>query len=81
MAADANIVSDLHQVVDLGTLADHGIAIGATVDGGPGADFHVILQDDAPHLKHFAMTGRPHDVAEPVLSDAAAGMHHHPIAD
>src|SRR4029077_4894219 len=71
MATDRNIVSDLHQVVDLGTLADHGIAIGATVDRSAGTDLHIILQDDAAHLQHLTVTGRSHDIPKPVLSYGA----------
>ena len=68
----SNIVSDLHQVVDL-VPRDHGIAIGATVDCRAGADLDIILQDDASDLQHFAVTRGFHDIAEAVLSDAAAG--------
>ena len=58
MAADLDIVSDLHQVVDLGALADHGVAIGAAVDGGVGPDLDIVLNDDAADLQDLAVTGR-----------------------
>src|SRR5262249_12425703 len=74
MTADRDIVSDLHQVVDLGAFADHGVAVGAAVDGGPSPDLHVILHDDAADLQYLAVAGRSHDVAEAVLSNGAAGM-------
>src|SRR5262245_45438826 len=81
MAADRDIVSDLHQVVDLGAFADHGVAVGAAVDSGPGPDLHVILHDDAADLQDLAVTGRSHDVAEAILSNSAAGMDDDAIPD
>src|SRR6476661_8068652 len=69
VAADPHIVSDLHQVVDLGTFADHGVAIGATIDGGPGANLHIVLNDNPAHLQDFAVTGCSHHIAESVLAD------------
>ena len=55
MPADRHIVADLDQIVDLGALADHGIADGAAVDGRIGADLDVVLDDDAADLRHFQM--------------------------
>ena len=55
MPADAHIVANLHQIVDLGALADHGIADCATVNGRAGADFDLILNDDAPDLRNLAV--------------------------
>src|SRR5262249_28167075 len=81
MAADRDIVSDLHQIVDLGALADHRIAIGSAIDRGPCPDFHVVLQDDPTELQDLAMALCSHHVAEAVLSDCAAWMHDHAIAD
>ena len=55
MPPDADIVANLHQVVDLGALADHGVAHGAAVDRGAGADFDVVLDDDAADLRNLAV--------------------------
>ena len=74
-------MSDLHQVVDLGTFADHGVAIGTTIDGGPGANLHIVLNDNPAHLQDFAVTGCSHHIAESVLADGAAGVNDHTIAD
>src|SRR5215831_9545075 len=70
-----------HQIVDLGAFADHGVAIGATIDSGPGANLHIVLNDNPAHLQDFAVTGCSHHIAESVLPDGAAGMHDHTIAD
>src|SRR5664279_4941971 len=72
--ADADIVAYLHQVVDLGALADHGVANGAAVDGGTGADFDIVLNDDAPDLRHLEVALSSHHEAEAVLTDLAARM-------
>ena len=49
--SDGGVVSDLHQIVDLGALADDRISGGAAIDGRVGADFHVVLDDDAAGLR------------------------------
>ena len=81
MAANRHVVPDLHQVIDLGTLADHGVADGAAVDHGPCADLDIVLNDDAAELRHFLMAPRTHHIAEAVLPDVAARVNDHPVAD
>src|ERR1700737_3098392 len=65
MAADFHVVRDLDQVVDLGPLADHGVADRAPVDGRIGADLDPILDDDAPDLRHLAVPSGTRQVAKP----------------
>src|SRR3989304_4498173 len=81
MPADADIVAYLDQVVDLGALADHGVANGAAVDGGAGADLDVVLNDDASDLRHLEVALRSHYEAEAVLPDLAARMNDDAVAD
>src|SRR5581483_9266723 len=81
MATDFNIVSDLHQVVDLCSLPDNGVADRAAVDGGAGADFDIVLDNHPSDLRHLDMDRTPHDVAESVLADAAAGVNDDAVAD
>ena len=81
MAADHHVVGDLDQVIDLGALADHRVAARAAVDGGVGADLDVVLDDDAPDLRHLQVPLRPHGEAEAVLADAHARMEDDPVAD
>src|SRR5207302_1432362 len=69
-----------HQIIDLGPLAYYRIAVAAAIDGGSGADLHVVLNDDAPKLRNLAMPGRRHEITEPVLPNRASGMHYHAIA-
>ena len=82
MPADGHIVADLDLIVDFGALADHGIAQAAAVDGGAGADLDVVLDQDTAGLRHLQMAlGAEEDEAVAVLSDAAAGMDQHVVAD
>src|SRR5262249_20639423 len=81
MPADRDVVGDLHEVVDLGALADHRIAERAAIDAAVGTDLHVVLDDDAAHLGHFEVPPGPHGKAEAVLADAHARMQQHAVAD
>ena len=76
-----NIVADLHQIVDLGALADHGVADRAAVDGGAGADLHVVLDDDPADLRDLAMAVGAHHVAEAVLADRGSRDGRYAVAD
>src|SRR5262249_19777258 len=81
VAADDDVVADLDQVVDLGAFADHGVADAAAIDHGPGADLDVDLDDDAAYLRRRESGVSPHQKAEAILADAAAGMDDHAVAD
>ena len=81
MAADDDIMADLNQIVDLGAFADNGVAIGAAIDGGAGADLDIVLQNHAADLRHFEMSARAHGEAEAILADVHAGVDNDPIAD
>ena len=81
MAADDDVVGDLNQVVDLGSLADDRVAVGAAVDRRPGADLDVVLDDDAADLRHLEVPARPEREAEAVLADMDAGMDDDAVAD
>jgi hypothetical protein len=74
-------VADLHQIVDLGTFTDYGIADSAAVHSGAGADFHVVLDNDPPDLRHLQMRPFVHDITESVLTEMAAWMDENVIAD
>src|SRR3974377_461082 len=80
VTSDADIVTDLNQIVDLGTFADHGIADGAAVDGGAGPNLDVVLDDDAPALRHFELTVCAPE-AETILAALAPRMNDHAVPD
>lgn len=81
MLANMAIVSDLDQIVDFGAGADDRIGQRAAVDGGAGADFHVVLQDGAAQLRDFFVTGGGGDIAEAVTADDRAAMEDDAVAD
>src|SRR6267142_5717015 len=61
VGANAHVVSDLDEVVELHTLLDHGVVDGAAIDGGVGADLDI--RSDAHraqlwHLEPGAALGR-----------------------
>jgi hypothetical protein len=47
-SAEPDIVPDLHQVIEPGTRTDHCISRRASINGGVGADLHVVLKDHPP---------------------------------
>src|SRR6185295_13874672 len=53
----------------------------APVDGGIGADFDPILNDDSADLRHFYMALLAHGEAEAVLADGRAGMDSDMVTD
>src|SRR6185369_16861547 len=81
MPANAHIVAHLHQVVDLGALANDGVANGSAVHGRSGSDFDVVLDDNAANLRHFKMSLSPHHKAEPVLPYVASRMYNDLVAN
>ncbi len=81
VSADAHVVGDLHEIVDLGVFADDRVGHGAAVDGRVGADLDIVLDDDAADLRNALRAGRAGGEAETVLADPGAGMDDHPVAE
>ena len=46
--------ADMHEIIDFGAFADHGVADAAAVDGGAGADLDVVVDDDAADLRNLS---------------------------
>ncbi len=69
-----HVVADLHKVIDLGPLADHGVLEGAAVDAGLGADGDAVLQDHPPQLRQIDEAARADGRAEARLADHGAGQ-------
>ena len=67
MPPDDDVVGDLHQIVDLGAFADHGIGEKAAIDGRIGADLDAVADDDAADLGNFDMAIGAHGIAKAVL--------------
>ena len=72
--ADAHVVPDVHQVVELGPAADHGVVDAAAVDAGVGADLHLVLQDAAADVGNPLVPAGAGEVAEPGAADHRARL-------
>ena len=81
MAADHDVVSNLHKVVDLGSLTDYGVADRSTVDGGVGPDLYIVLNHHPTDLGYLLMPLRTHGEAESILTDPCSRVQDHAIAD
>src|SRR5262245_13019838 len=81
MPANADIVAHMNQVVDLCALADDRVADCTTIDGRAGPYLDIVLNDNAPDLRHLEMPIAAHHVSKAVLTDLAARMNDDPVAD
>src|SRR5258708_18815413 len=70
---DLAIVCDHDQVIELAAFPDHGVAQRAAIDGGGGADLHIVLHDDAAELGHLEIVLARAGKAETRLADMGAG--------
>src|SRR6185437_5224701 len=77
---DPAIVPDLHEIIDLGALADHRVAQGPPIDGGIGADLDPVLDDDPAKLRNLAIGDAMVEPAEAFRPDPGAGMQHDVVA-
>src|ERR1700751_4146880 len=66
IAPDHDVMSNLDKVIDLGSFPDDGIAAGAAVYGGAGADFHIVLNDHPAELRNLGVPGCTHLIAKSV---------------
>ena len=86
---DANVVTDVHEIVDLRAGANDGVIDAAAVDRRVCPDLDVILDDAAADVGDLLVHAAAKDVAEPVgpdthtgmqlnaLAQASAGIEHH----
>src|SRR6185437_152367 len=82
MPTDRHIVADLDLIVDFGAFPDHGIAQAAAINRRSRTHLHIVLDQDAAGLRYLQMAiDAEKDEAVAVLSDTAAGMNKHAIAD
>src|SRR5262245_44788525 len=81
MPADHHVVPDLHEIINFAALADDGVLERPAIDAAIGADFHVIVQNDAADLGDLEVALRPHGKAKAVLADAHARVQNDAVAD
>src|SRR5207245_9797774 len=80
--AEATVVPDLHEVVDLGSRADHRVVHAAAIDRRVGPDLHVVPDGAATHLGNLAwrLAVLPRDVAEAVRAESHARVQNDAVA-
>src|SRR5208337_1809430 len=78
-----DVVADVHEVVDLGAAADAGFVESAAVDGGVGADFHIVFDRQASNLRELLVTSGLGiaDVAEARTAEDSASLHDDTVAE
>src|SRR5690606_34570284 len=84
MSTDPIVVPDLHQIIDLGAVADHRAANRAPVDRGVAPDLDIVAENASPDLWQAPVATIQPDKPEPVLPHPrpavydAAIPHNHP---
>src|SRR5690606_40477660 len=79
--ADLPVVPELHQVIDLRSVPDNGVADGAPVNGGVGADLDVLTDHTAADLRDPPVPPLPPDEAEPGFADPRPTVDDGAVAD
>src|SRR5262249_56148300 len=69
MASDRAVMADLDQIIDLGALANDGVAAAAPVDRGIGADLDVVLDDHPARLRDLDRAFAIGKQAQALLAD------------
>src|ERR1035438_10327942 len=80
MVADRHVVSYLHQVINLGALADDRRPESAAINGHIRPDLHVVADDDIADLRNLAVRAVVEHVAEAVRAHDRTGMDAHAFA-
>jgi len=81
MAPNNNVVGDLNEVVDLGSLSNNRIANPAPIDCRSSSNLDIMLNYDNADLRHLEMPGCAHDETKPVLTDVATRMYDDSVAN
>src|SRR5262245_13704794 len=74
MLSNDDVVTDLYQVVDLGSPANNSGAKRASIDGCVRANFDVIMNDDVANLRHLAVDAFVEDIAKTIRTDDRSGV-------
>ena len=79
--SNGDVVCNVHEIVDLRSFANDSVVTTTSVDRGAGADFHLVVNDDAAELRNFEMSFRVGEISEAILANPAAGVEDHIVAD
>src|SRR5438045_2248860 len=78
--ADANVVSDVHEVVDFGAVAHYRIVDASAIDRSVRSDLHIVADDAATDVLDFLVGSVAKYITEAVTADSRSRMHEHAVA-
>ena len=81
MFANNDVVSDLDEVVDFCSFADDGLSEARTINGGVGADLHVVADFDDADLVDFDVAAVGELVAVTIGTDDGSGVNDHIVTE
>lgn len=81
MLPNLHVVSDLHQIIDLGPLPDPSAAKSGSINGTVRADFHIVIHLHDPCLRNLDVATTLKLEAEAVAAQDNPGMENCPVAD
>src|SRR5256714_11746857 len=79
--ADANVVSDVHEVVDFGAVAHYRIVDASPIDRSVRPDLHIVADDAATNVLNLLVRSVAKYVAEAVTAESRSRMHEHAVAE
>ena len=74
LAADAHVVGDLDEIIDLGAPPDHRLAEAGAVEGRVGADLDVVFEDHVADLRDATDLAVDGLITEAIGADDGAGL-------
>src|ERR1700735_4395861 len=80
MLADADVVRDLHEVVDFYAAADRGGFKRTAIDCGVRANLDVVADLDVPGLLELPVAPIAEHIAKAIAADHSSRMHFHAVA-
>ena len=76
--ANLAVMADMHQIINLGSLANYSRADSSTVYTGMGANLHIILKNHVAHLRHLGMHAILRSKPEAVRTNHGRAVHNNP---
>ena len=81
MLAYDNIVSNLHEIIDLSAITDDRVGKRSTIDGGVCAYLNIVAYPYAPDLGNLLVALLSQGKAKTILANARAWVNDHPVSD
>ncbi len=78
--SDSHVMSNLHEVVDLGTPPDDGLTQRGSINGTVRANFNVVFDDDDTRLGYFDSFAPTPRITEPVAANNNSSVQDHAVA-